>query len=99
MGTVDRPTTADLARRELENELGLWMAALDGYPDSASGQDGSVAWFATGLPAAFFNQVLTIGDRPDRRSLERAVEAIRELSVPFHVRIRAGVDDELASRL
>jgi GNAT superfamily N-acetyltransferase len=99
MGIVGRPSTAALARLELDNELGLWMSALDEYPDSAQGRDDAVAWFATGLPAAFFNQVLTIGDRPDAGSLERAIAAIRARDVPFHVRLRAGVDDELVPRL
>lgn len=99
MAIHDRPTTAELARLELENELGLWAGALELYPGAASGQDDAVAWFATGLPAAFFNQVLAIGQRPDPGSLEQAIAAIRARGVPFHVRLRAGVDDELAPRL
>jgi GNAT superfamily N-acetyltransferase len=99
MAIHDRPTTAELARLELENELRLWAGALDLYPGAASGQDDAVAWFATGLPATFFNQVLTIGERPDGGSLERAIAAIRARGVLFHVRLRAGIDDELAPRL
>ncbi len=87
------PTTADLARLDLDNEIELWSAGVSLSPDGASGREGDVAWFASGLPVPFFNQVVATGDAADPAALGRAVGALRARDVPFQVRLRAGIDD------
>jgi ribosomal protein S18 acetylase RimI-like enzyme len=88
-----------LARLDLENELDLWARAVAVLPGGESGRDASVAWFVSGLPFPYFNQVLTIGDAIEPGSLEGAVATVRARQVPFLVRIRAGVDDAVVPRL
>ena len=87
------PTTADLARLDLDNEIELWSTGVSLSPDGASGREGDVAWFASGLPVPFFNQVVATGDAADPAALGRAVGELRARNVPFHVRLRAGIDD------
>jgi ribosomal protein S18 acetylase RimI-like enzyme len=99
MTTADGPTDAELARLELENELELWTRSVALAPRGDSGRDGSVAWFASGLPVASFNQVLTVGTTIDPASLDRAVATLRSRTDPFEVRIRAGIDDALIPQL
>jgi ribosomal protein S18 acetylase RimI-like enzyme len=99
MTIADRPTDAELARLELENELELWNRSVALAPRGATGRDASVAWFASGLPVAFFNQVLTIGATIDPASLARAVALLRSREDPFEVRIRAGLDDAVIGQL
>ena len=99
MDVPSTPTDADLARRDLENEIALWSSAVAFSPDGGSGSDGDAAWFASGLPVPFFNQVLATGDGPDAAALARAIDAIRSRDVPFLVRLRAGIDDDVAEAL
>lgn len=99
MGVPSTPTDADLARRDLENEVGLWSTAVAFAPDGGSGREGDAAWFASGLPIPFFNQVLATGDGTDPAALARAIDAIRSRDVPFLVRLRAGIDDDLVKAL
>ena len=93
------PTSADLARLDLANEVELWSTGVSYAPEGGSGREGDVAWFASGLPVAFFNQVVATGDATDLAALARAVDAIRARGVPFHVRVRSGVDDAIVPAL
>jgi GNAT superfamily N-acetyltransferase len=95
MGMPQETGEIDLARLALENEVDLWARAAACMPEGASGSEGAFAWFASGLPFDYFNQVLAVGDRPDPQSLRRAVAAERDRDVPFLVRLRAGLDDAL----
>lgn len=99
MDVPTTPTDADLARRDLENEIELWSTAVALSPEGGSGREGDAAWFASGLPIPFFNQVLATGDGPDPAALARAIEAIRSRGVPFLVRLRAGIDDDVVGAL
>jgi GNAT superfamily N-acetyltransferase len=87
------PTKADLARLDLDNEIELWSTGAAFAADWASGREGDVAWFASGLPVAFFNQVVATGDAADAAALVRAVSVLRGRDVPFLVRLRDGIDD------
>ena len=87
------PTKADLARLDLDNEIELWSTGAAFTADWASGREGDVAWFASGLPVAFFNQVVATGDAADPAALVRAVRVLRGRDVPFLVRLRDGIDD------
>jgi GNAT superfamily N-acetyltransferase len=95
MGRPHRTGASDLARIALDNEIELWAQGVAEMPDGAAGRDDGFAWFASGLPVAFFNQVHAVdaGARPD--ALERAVATVRGRGVPFLVRLRTGVDDAL----
>ena len=87
------PTTADLARLDLDNEIELWAAGVSFSADGASGREDDVAWFASGLAVPFFNQVVATGGAADPAALGRAVGCLRARDVPFQVRLRAGIDD------
>ena len=87
------PTKADLARLDLDNEIELWSTGAAFTADWASGREGDVAWFASGLPVAFFNQVVATGDAADPAALVRAARVLRGRDVPFLVRLRDGIDD------
>ncbi len=95
MQTTPPPDDARLARLALENEVDLWSHAVAFAPAGGAGRVGNVAWFASGLPLPFFNQVLTTADAADAASIEGCVAQLRARGVPFQVRLRAGLDDAL----
>jgi GNAT superfamily N-acetyltransferase len=86
-------SSADLARLDLDNEIELWSAGVSFSADGASGREGDVAWFSSGLAVPFFNQVVATGSAADSAALARAVSVLRGRDVPFLVRLRAGIDD------
>ncbi len=99
MDAAGRRSDAELARLELENELDLWRRAVALSPRGASDRDASVAWFASGLPFPYFNQVLTVGSPVEPADLARAIAILRGRGDPFMVRIRDGDDDPLVPQL
>ena len=86
-------STEALAERELDNVLRVWEAGLALDAEALFERDGSVAWFSSGLPIAFLNEVLTCGLDPSPATLERAVATLRERGNPFIARTRDGIDD------
>lgn len=99
MDPAQHLSSAALARLAIANEVDLWAGAASTMADGASGRSEAVAWFSSGIPVAFFNQVFAIGDRPDPAAIADAVEILRDRRVPFYVRIRAGLDDALVPAL
>src|SRR5688572_1506730 len=86
-------STEDLAERELENTLWVTEVGLALEPGTLFEREGSVAWFSTGLPIAFLNQVVTGGPEVSPATIDRAVNSLRERGDPFIARIRVGIDD------
>ena len=95
MQTPQGPHDAELARLALANEVELWSRSVAYAPAGASGRVGSAAWFSSGLPLPFFNQVMTVAEPADAASVEAGVEQLRARRVPFQVRIRSRLDDDL----
>jgi ribosomal protein S18 acetylase RimI-like enzyme len=93
--TPQGPDDATLARLALANEIDLWSRSVAFAPAGASGRAGSAAWFTSGLPLPFFNQVMTIAEAADAASVEAGVDELRARRVPFQVRIRSGLDDHI----
>ena len=99
MQTPQGPNDATLARLALANEVDLWSRSVAFAPAGASGRVGSAAWFTSGLPHSFFNQVLTVAEPADAPSVEAGVAELRARRVPFQVRIRSRLDDALVPAL
>ena len=99
METPPGPDDAALARLALANEVDLWSRSVAFAPAGASGRTGSAAWFTSGLPLPFFNQVMTVAEPADAASVNAGVAELRARRVPFQVRIRSGLDDELVRGL
>ena len=95
MNPSSAPDDTELARLALVNEVDLWSRSVAFAPAGASGRIGSAAWFTSGLPLPFFNQVMTVAEPADAASVEAGVAQLRARRVPFQVRIRARLDDRL----
>ena len=99
MGPSQELDSTELARLALANEVDLWSRSVAFAPAGASGRIGSAAWFTSGLPLPFFNQVMTIAEPADAASVEAGVAQLRSRRVPFQVRIRSRLDDHLGPDL
>ena len=76
-----------------------WLRLTFGHvPGAAVSQDGGVGTFATGLPHAFFNQVVTDAGATEAE-LTRAVRAMQGRGGAFSVILRRPQDDPLGQVL
>ena len=89
---------ATLARLEHENMRDWLRVAFSQVPGALIESSPGLGIYATGLPVALFNQVVT-DDGATAAALTRAIERVRERGTRFYPVLRRGTDDALRPAL